>query len=119
MSQAASHGISNAATSGCGCPMSLARAVPWRRFCNPQVVFGADTPRPATSDPYDRDEAARRARLLLEHYPSQPSHDWFREQPFVQRSRSACVGRSQRMFFGIRRQGDGGRPIARAPSCFD
>jgi hypothetical protein len=47
----------------------------------------ADTPRPTTYHPLETDVAEEKSCLLLKHYPSQMSHDWFDEQAFLGLSR--------------------------------
>ena len=51
------------------------------------LKWEADTPRPTIFHPLDTDVAEEKARLLLKHYPSQTSHDWFDEQAFLGLSR--------------------------------
>ena len=51
------------------------------------LKWEADTPRPTIFHPIDSDVAEEKARLLLKHYPSQTSHDWFDEQAFLALSR--------------------------------
>ncbi len=59
-----------------------------------QLVLGyeilkweADTPSPTVFHPLESHVAEEKARLLLKHYPSQTSHDWFDEQAFLGLSR--------------------------------
>jgi LmbE family N-acetylglucosaminyl deacetylase len=47
------------------------------------LKWEADTPRPTIYHPLETDVAEEKARLLLKHYPSQMSHDWFDEQAFL------------------------------------
>ena len=51
------------------------------------LKWEADTPRPTIFHPLAIDVAEEQARLLLKHYPSQASHDWFDEQAFLGLSR--------------------------------
>jgi len=51
------------------------------------LKWEADTPRPTIFHPLAIDVAEEKARLLLKHYPSQASHDWFDEQAFLGLSR--------------------------------
>jgi LmbE family N-acetylglucosaminyl deacetylase len=51
------------------------------------LKWEADTPRPTIYHPLETDVAEEKARLLLKHYPSQTSHDWFDEQAFLGLSR--------------------------------
>jgi LmbE family N-acetylglucosaminyl deacetylase len=51
------------------------------------LKWEADTPRPTIYHPLASDVAEEKARLLLKHYPSQMSHDWFDEQAFLGLSR--------------------------------
>ena len=51
------------------------------------LKWEADTPRPTIFHPLESDVAEEKARLLLKHYPSQMSHDWFDEQAFLGLSR--------------------------------
>jgi LmbE family N-acetylglucosaminyl deacetylase len=51
------------------------------------LKWEADTPRPTIYHPLEPGLAEEKARLLLKHYPSQTSHDWFDEQAFVGLSR--------------------------------
>ena len=51
------------------------------------LKWEADTPRPTIYHPLDTEVAEEKARLLLKHYPSQTSHDWFDEQAFLALSR--------------------------------
>jgi LmbE family N-acetylglucosaminyl deacetylase len=51
------------------------------------LKWEADTPRPTMFHPIETDVAEEKARLLLKHYPSQTSHDWFDEQAFLGLSR--------------------------------
>jgi LmbE family N-acetylglucosaminyl deacetylase len=51
------------------------------------VKWESDTPRPTLFNPLALDVAEDKARLLLKHYPSQASHDWFDEQAFLGLSR--------------------------------
>ena len=51
------------------------------------LKWEADTPRPTVFHPLETDVAEEKARLLLKHYPSQTSHDWFDEQAFLGLSR--------------------------------
>ncbi|MFI5509944.1 PIG-L deacetylase family protein [Mycobacterium sp. NPDC051804] len=46
-----------------------------------------DTARPTILHPISYDTAEEKARLLLKHYPSQTSRDWFDEQAFLGLSR--------------------------------
>ena len=47
------------------------------------LKWEADTPRPTMFHPLETGVAEEKARLLLKHYPSQTSHDWFDEQAFL------------------------------------
>jgi LmbE family N-acetylglucosaminyl deacetylase len=47
------------------------------------LKWEADTPCPTVYAPLDKDVAEQKARLLLESYPSQKSHDWFDEESFL------------------------------------
>lgn len=47
------------------------------------LKWEADTPRTAIYHPLPVSVAEEKARLLLKHYPSQTSHDWFDEQSFI------------------------------------
>jgi LmbE family N-acetylglucosaminyl deacetylase len=51
------------------------------------LKWESDTPNPTLFNPLDLDVAEEKARLLLKHYPSQASHDWFDEQAFLGLSR--------------------------------
>jgi LmbE family N-acetylglucosaminyl deacetylase len=51
------------------------------------LKWEADTPRPTVYHPLVAGVAEEKARLLLKHYPSQASHDWFDEQAFMGLSR--------------------------------
>jgi LmbE family N-acetylglucosaminyl deacetylase len=51
------------------------------------LKWEADTPRPTIYHPLETEVAEEKARLLLKHYPSQLSHDWFDEQAFLGLSR--------------------------------
>lgn len=51
------------------------------------LKWEADTPRPTIYHPLETALAEEKARLLLKHYPSQASHDWFDEQAFLGLSR--------------------------------
>jgi LmbE family N-acetylglucosaminyl deacetylase len=51
------------------------------------LKWEADTPCPTVFHPLGIDVAEEKARLLLKHYPSQTSHDWFDEQAFLALSR--------------------------------
>jgi LmbE family N-acetylglucosaminyl deacetylase len=51
------------------------------------LKWETDTPRPTLFHPIESDVAEEKARLLLKHYPSQASHDWFDEQAFLGLSR--------------------------------
>jgi LmbE family N-acetylglucosaminyl deacetylase len=51
------------------------------------LKWEADTPCPTIFHPLETDIAEEKARLLLKHYPSQTSHDWFDEQAFLGLSR--------------------------------
>jgi LmbE family N-acetylglucosaminyl deacetylase len=51
------------------------------------LKWEADTPCPTIFHPLEIDVAEEKARLLLKHYPSQTSHDWFDEQAFLGLSR--------------------------------
>ena len=51
------------------------------------LKWEADTPRPTLYHPLETDVAEEKACLLLKHYPSQASHDWFDEQAFLGLSR--------------------------------
>ena len=51
------------------------------------LKWETDTPHPTIFHPLETDVAEEKARLLLEHYPSQTSHDWFDEQSFLGLSR--------------------------------
>ncbi len=55
------------------------------------LKWEADTPRPKIFHPLESDVAEEKARLLLKHYPSQTSHDWFDEQAFLGLSRRRGV----------------------------
>ncbi|AHK29586.1 MAG: PIG-L family deacetylase [Hyphomicrobiales bacterium] len=46
-----------------------------------------DTPRPSIYHPLTRAVATEKARILLKHYPSQTTHDWFDEESFLGLSR--------------------------------
>ena len=47
------------------------------------LKWEADTPHPTIFHPLESHVAEEKARLLLKHYPSQTSHDWFDEQAFL------------------------------------
>jgi LmbE family N-acetylglucosaminyl deacetylase len=47
------------------------------------LKWEADTPRPTIYHPLETDVAEEKSRLLLKHYPSQMSRDWFDEQSFL------------------------------------
>ena len=47
------------------------------------LKWEADTPRPTIYHPLETDVAEEKSRLLLKHYPSQASRDWFDEQSFL------------------------------------
>jgi LmbE family N-acetylglucosaminyl deacetylase len=51
------------------------------------LKWETDSPRPTIFHPLDSHVAAEKARLLVKHYPSQTSHDWFDEQAFLALSR--------------------------------
>jgi LmbE family N-acetylglucosaminyl deacetylase len=51
------------------------------------LKWEADTPSATIFHPLENDVAEEKARLLLKHYPSQTSHDWFNEQAFLGLSR--------------------------------
>ena len=51
------------------------------------LKWEADTPRPTIFHPLEIDVAEEKSRLLLKHYPSQTSRDWFDEQSFLGLSR--------------------------------
>src|SRR5262245_23817003 len=51
------------------------------------LKWEADTPHPAIYHPLETDVAEEKTRLLLKHYPSQVSRDWFDEQSFLGLSR--------------------------------
>jgi LmbE family N-acetylglucosaminyl deacetylase len=51
------------------------------------LKWEADTPRPTIYHPLETDVAEEKSRLLLKHYPSQMSRDWFDEQSFLGLSR--------------------------------
>jgi LmbE family N-acetylglucosaminyl deacetylase len=51
------------------------------------LKWEADTPRPTVFQPLTSEVAEEKARLLLKHYSSQASHDWFDEQAFLGLSR--------------------------------
>jgi LmbE family N-acetylglucosaminyl deacetylase len=51
------------------------------------LKWEADSPRPTIFHPLERDVAEEKARLLLKHYASQMSHDWFDEEAFLGLSR--------------------------------
>lgn len=51
------------------------------------LKWETDTPRPTFLHPITRQVAEEKARLLLKHYPSQTSHDWFDEEAFLGLSR--------------------------------
>ena len=51
------------------------------------LKWEADTPSPTVYHPLETEVAEEKARLLLKHYPSQMSHDWFDEQAFLGLSR--------------------------------
>jgi LmbE family N-acetylglucosaminyl deacetylase len=51
------------------------------------LKWESDTPRPTLYYPLETVAAEEKARLLLKHYPSQVSHDWFDEQSFLGLSR--------------------------------
>jgi LmbE family N-acetylglucosaminyl deacetylase len=51
------------------------------------LKWEADTPRPTIYHPLETDVAEEKSRLLLKHYPSQTSRDWFDEQSFLGLSR--------------------------------
>jgi LmbE family N-acetylglucosaminyl deacetylase len=47
------------------------------------LKWESDTPCPTAYAPLQKDVAEQKARLLLEYYPSQRSHDWFDEESFL------------------------------------
>ena len=51
------------------------------------LKWETDTPRPTIFHPLESDVAEEKARLLLKHYGSQMSRDWFDEQAFLGLSR--------------------------------
>lgn len=51
------------------------------------LKWEADTPQPTVFHPFADHVAEEKARLLMKHYPSQASHDWFDEQAFLGLSR--------------------------------
>jgi len=51
------------------------------------LKWEADTPHPTIFHPLETYVAEQKARLLLKHYPSQASHDWFDEEAFLGLSR--------------------------------
>jgi LmbE family N-acetylglucosaminyl deacetylase len=51
------------------------------------LKWEADTPSPTIFHPLESDVAEEKARLLLKHFPSQMSHDWFDEHAFLGLSR--------------------------------
>jgi LmbE family N-acetylglucosaminyl deacetylase len=51
------------------------------------LKWEADTPHPTIFHPLESDVAEEKARLLLKHYSSQATHDWFDEQAFLGLSR--------------------------------
>ena len=51
------------------------------------LKWEADTPRPTIYHPLETEVAEQKARLLLKHYSSQTSRDWFDEQAFIGLSR--------------------------------
>jgi LmbE family N-acetylglucosaminyl deacetylase len=51
------------------------------------LKWETDTPCPTIFHPIESGVAEEKARLLLKHYPSQASHDWFDEQAFLGLSR--------------------------------
>lgn len=51
------------------------------------LKWEADTPSPTIYHRLDTVVAEEKSRLLLKHYPSQTSHDWFDEQSFLGLSR--------------------------------
>jgi LmbE family N-acetylglucosaminyl deacetylase len=51
------------------------------------LKWETDTPRPTVFHPMSTDVAEEKARLLINHYPSQVVHDWFDEQAFLGLSR--------------------------------
>lgn len=51
------------------------------------LKWESDTPQPTVFHPVATAVAEEKARLLLKHYPSQVSHDWFDEQAFLGLSR--------------------------------
>ncbi len=51
------------------------------------LKWEADTPRPTIYHRLETDVAEEKARLLLKHYSTQTSHDWFDEQAFLGLSR--------------------------------
>ena len=51
------------------------------------LKWETDTPHPTIFHPLESHVAEEKARLLLKHYPSQTSHDWFDEQAFLGLSR--------------------------------
>lgn len=51
------------------------------------LKWESDTPRPTIYHPLETHVAEEKARLLVKHYPSQASHDWFDEQAFLGLSR--------------------------------
>jgi LmbE family N-acetylglucosaminyl deacetylase len=51
------------------------------------LKWETDTPQPILFHPLTTGVAEEKARLLLKHYPSQTSHDWFDEEAFLGLSR--------------------------------
>lgn len=51
------------------------------------LKWEADTPRPQLFHPLASRTAEEKARLLIKHYPSQATHDWFDEGSFLGLSR--------------------------------
>jgi LmbE family N-acetylglucosaminyl deacetylase len=47
------------------------------------VKWETDTPRPTVFCPLSEEISARKAELLMKHYPSQHDRDWFDEQTFL------------------------------------
>ena len=51
------------------------------------LKWESDTPHPTIYHPLETEVAEQKARLLLKHFPTQASHDWFDEQAFLGLSR--------------------------------
>ncbi|MET4611307.1 LmbE family N-acetylglucosaminyl deacetylase [Rhodococcus sp. PvR044] len=51
------------------------------------LKWEADTPQPTAFHPLTTRVAEEKARVLMKHYPSQTTHDWFDEQSFLGMSR--------------------------------